>query len=196
MQVPLELSFRNVHRTDELEELIRRKVTKLERLCDYIISCRVAVELLQKYPDTGNPYKVRIDVKVPPSHEIVAKQTASEGDMHDPLETIINKTFRAAERQLRELTDRQHGETKTHPRQQVMGMIHQLYPERGYGFIKTIDTGEDIYFHRNSVLHDDISRLTIGTGVRFTAELGEKGLQASTVEVVYKSRSGIEAQAG
>ena len=196
MQVPVEMSFRNVRRTPELEGLIHRKIAKLERMCGYIISCRVAVELLQKYPDTGNPYRVRIDVKVPPAHEIVAKQTASEGDMHEPLQTVITKTFRAAERQLKALTDKQHGEVKTHPQQQVMGIIHRLYPKRGYGFIRTIDTQEDVYFHRNSVLHRDFADLKVGAGVRFTTELGEKGLQASTVEIVYKPKSGVEAQAG
>ncbi len=193
MQVPVEMTFRNVTKTPELEDLINRKIAKLEHVCDYIISCRVAVELLQKYPDTGNPHQVRIDVKVPPSHEIVAKQTASEGDMHDSLQTIITKTFRAAERQLKELTDRQHGEIKTHPHQQVMGIVHQLYPERDYGFIKTIDTQEDIYFHRNGVLHRDFDRMAIGTGVRFTTEQGEKGLQASTVEIVLKPKTGVSA---
>ena len=196
MQVPVEMTFRNVTKTPELEDLIHRKIAKLEKVCDYIISCRVAVELLQKYPDRGNPHQVRIDVKVPPSHEIVAKQTASEGDMHDSLQTIITKTFRAAERQLKALTERQHGEVKTHPHQQVMGIVHQLFPERDYGFIKTIDTQEDVYFHRNSVVHRKFEELAVGTGVRFTAEQGEKGLQASAVEVVFKSKSGVEAPVG
>ncbi|MEJ2704073.1 MAG: cold shock domain-containing protein, partial [Sedimentisphaerales bacterium] len=75
---------------------------------------------------------------------------------------------------------------KTHPQQQEMGIVQQLFGDQGYGFIKTVDTGEDVYFHRNSVLHDDFPRLTVGTGVRFATELGEKGLQASSVEVVYK----------
>jgi len=185
MQVPVEMSFRNVRKTPELEALIHRKIAKLERVCDYIISCRISVELPQKYPDTGNPYQVRIDLKIPPNHELVAKQTASEGDIHDSLEIVVAKTFRAIERQLKELTDRQHREVKTHPHQQVMGLVHQLYPARGYGFIKTIDTQEDVYFHQNSVLHYNFEKLGIGAGVRFTVQLGQKGLQASTVEVVF-----------
>jgi cold shock CspA family protein len=108
--------------------------------------------------------------------------------MHDPLETIITKTFQAAERQLKELKDKQHGELKTHPHQQVMGIVHRLFTDQEYGFIKTIDTQEDIYFHRNSLLHDDFEKLKVGTGVRFVAKQGDKGLQASTVEVIYKPR--------
>ena len=39
-----------------------------------------------------------------------------------------------------------------------------------------MDTQDEVYFHRNSVLHDDFDRLTIGMGVRYVAEDGEKGL--------------------
>lgn len=191
MQMPIEISYKNVKKTPELDALIHRKVAKLEKLCNYLISCRVAIELPQKYPDTANPYQIRIDLKFPPAHEIIAKQTASEGDMHDPLEVVITKTFRAAERQLKDMTKRQHGEVKRHPQSQVMGFIEQLYPDRGYGFIKTVDTQDDIYFHQNSVLHHHFEKLAIGTGVRFAAEVGEKGLQASTVEIVEQPKARI-----
>ncbi|NLP01042.1 MAG: HPF/RaiA family ribosome-associated protein, partial [Fibrobacter sp.] len=34
MQVPLEITFRDVEKTDEMEELIRKKAAKLDRICD------------------------------------------------------------------------------------------------------------------------------------------------------------------
>ena len=43
-----------------------------------------------------------------------------------------------------------------------------------------------MYFHRNSVLHNHWERLSVGTGVRYEPQLGEKGMQASTVELVDK----------
>lgn len=193
MQIPVEVSFKNVKKTPELDALIHRKIAKLEKLCNYMISCRVAVELPQKHPDTGNPFQVRIDITLPPAHEIVAKQTASQGDMHDPLEVVINKVFHAAERQLKDRTRRQHGEVKRHPQHQIMGFVHRLYPDRGYGFIKTIDTQDDIYFHQNSVLNHPFEEMAIGTGVRFAAELGEKGLQASTVEIVEPPKAAVRS---
>ena len=42
MRVPLEISFRGVEKTEFLENLIREKTAKLERLCDNIISCRIS----------------------------------------------------------------------------------------------------------------------------------------------------------
>jgi cold shock CspA family protein len=63
--------------------------------------------------------------------------------------------------------------------------VVRIFREDGYGFIKTLD-GEEIYFHRNSVLHDDFDRIEVGTGVRFTATEGDKGLQTTSVEIVDK----------
>ena len=189
MQVPVEITFKDIEKTPDLEDFINIRIAKLEKICSYMISCRVTVERPQKHPDTGNPYRVRIDIKVPPAHEIVAKHTASQPDMHDPLSVIINKTFQAAERQLRELTKKQHGLIKTHPQQQVMGIVQKLFIEDGYGFIRTIDTSDEIYFHKNSVLHNDFDKIKVGTGVRFVSEIGDKGPQASSVEIIDKHKT-------
>jgi ribosomal subunit interface protein len=190
MNGPFELTVKDVNKTPELEEFINSKVAKLEKICSHMISCRVMIEQPQKNQDRGSPYRVRVDITVPPSHEIVAKQSSSKGDIHDTLQSVIVNVFNAAIKQLKELTDRQHGEVKTHPHQQVMGIVNQVFPDRDYGFIKTLDTQEDIYFHKNSVLHDKFDKMTVGTGTRFIAEVGEKGLQASSVEIMYKPGDG------
>src|SRR5512135_532394 len=108
MQVPAEITIKDIEKTPELEEHINKKIAKLEKLCNYMISCRVSVERPQIHPETSNPHRVRIDIKVPPSHEIVAKNLSSRRNVHDPLPIIINKTFRAAEKQLIKVTKIQH----------------------------------------------------------------------------------------
>jgi len=183
MQVPLEISFKDIANTTEIEDLIRSQAAKLERVCSYITSCRVAVEKRQEHQRTGNPYRVRIDLTVPPGHELVVRREPTQGDMHDPLEVVIKRAFNSASRQLQKLVRRQQGEVKTHPEQQATAIVHSLFPDKGYGFIRTVDTQEDIYFHRNSVLHNGFDYLKIGMGVRYTAEVGEKGLQATSVQV-------------
>jgi cold shock CspA family protein len=65
-------------------------------------------------------------------------------------------------------------------------IVTKLFPEQGYGFIKTIDDGREIYFHQNSLINDDFERLEIGTGVQFSETLGEMGPQATTVHIVNK----------
>ncbi|MGA8652694.1 MAG: cold-shock protein [Xanthobacteraceae bacterium] len=63
--------------------------------------------------------------------------------------------------------------------------VTRLDPSGEFGFLETTD-GQEIYFHRNSVLDDGYSRLTVGSRVTFAEELGEKGAQASTVKPLGK----------
>src|SRR5690606_28302654 len=79
----------------------------------------------------------------------------------------------------------QKGDVKAHPAQETRGVISKLFKQDAYGFIQAPD-GQEIYFHANSVLHDDFDRLVIGAGVRYTEELGDEGVQASSLELVEK----------
>jgi cold shock CspA family protein len=93
-----------------------------------------------------------------------------------------------AERQLKELTRRQRESEKSKTNdsaQDTIALVTKLFPEQDYGFLKTLD-GQDVYFHRNSVLHGDFDRLELGTGVRYVAQEDDQGLRASTVQIVDK----------
>lgn len=185
MRVPLEITFRGLSSDEDLKELINRKVDKLDRIADHLISCRVAVELKQKHPQTGNPYRVRVNLRLPPGHELVVDSGETDGDIHDDLSTVVRDVFETATRQLKKLIDKQQDDVKVHPQQETAGMVVRLFDDKGFGFIKTID-GRELFFHRNSVLNDDFDRLEPGTGVRYVEEAGEKGPQASTVQIVDK----------
>ncbi|MFP4431390.1 MAG: HPF/RaiA family ribosome-associated protein [Spirochaetaceae bacterium] len=183
MNVPLELSFRNDTRSPDIEDLVRARVDRLERFNDHISSCRVAVEAPQQHMDSGSRYRVRVDVTVPPGHELVARREPGDGSIQDNLQQVVRDVFTDMERQVKELNERQHGHEKTHPQQQATGIVDKLFDD--YGFIRNLD-GRDVYFHKNSVLHHDFDRLATGTGVNYMEEMGEKGLQASSVRVVDK----------
>lgn len=195
MQVPLIMTFRNVRKTEDVEELILRQSAKLERFCDHIISCRVAVEKPQEHQRTGNPFRVRIDVTVPTEHEVVVTRESSKGDLHDQLPTVLRSAFEAMRRQLKKLVAKQRRDIKTHPEQEVGGFVVTLFREEGYGFIKSVD-GREIYFHRNSLLEKGFERLEIGTGVRWNEEEGEQGPQATSVRIVDKPGSVINVEQG
>lgn len=185
MQVPLELTFGDVTKTPQMEQLVRRKVDSLHRVCDHFTSCRVVIEKPQRDQRTGSPYRVRVDVHVPPGHEIIATREPGDGDTHAPLDSVIRETFDAAQKQLRRLNERQQGERKTHPQQEAVALVTRLFPEQDYGFLQTID-GRDIYFHRHAVSNGDFDRLELGTGVHFVEEQGDEGPQATTVRIVDK----------
>lgn len=183
MNVPLELSFRDGTKSDAIEDLVREKVAGLERYNDHISSCRVAVEKPQKHVQSGSGYRVRVDLMVPPGHELVARREPGQGSVQDDLPMVVREVFSEAERQLKRLNEEQRGEEKVHPQQQTVGIVDQLF--ENHGFLKNLD-GRDVYFHRNAVLHGDFDRLAIGTGVNYMEEMGEDGLQASTVRIVDK----------
>ena len=46
--------------------------------------------------------------------------------------------------------------------------------------------GDDIYFHRNSILNADFDSLEVGTKVSFVEQEGDEGPQASSVKVLGK----------
>ncbi len=186
MQEPLEITFRDVLRTDALERLIAQESEKLEKVSDHITSVTVAVEKPQAHQRFGNPFRVRVEVLVPPGHRLVSKREPGEGDMHEPLEKVIRDAFEAVRKRLRKLMDLQKGRTKQHPEQQLQGVVSKIFPGEGYGFLQALEDGREIYFHRNSVIHDNFGRLEVGTGVRFSEEAGDSGPQASTVWIVDK----------
>ncbi|MGD8293227.1 MAG: hypothetical protein PVI13_02150 [Desulfobacterales bacterium] len=44
MKIPLEMTFRGLERTDDIENLIRAKADGLKKICDALISWRVMIE--------------------------------------------------------------------------------------------------------------------------------------------------------
>ncbi len=187
MRVPLELTFRDVEKTPAIERYIRDSVQKLERVCTELVSCRVVVEQPQRHQKAGRAFRVRVDARVPPGHELVVRREAGEGDLHETLREVLRDAFGAMRRQLQDLGQRQRGETKAHPsRDEASALVLRLFPEESYGFLRTLD-GQEVYFHRNSVLHKEFDLLRVGTGVRCVAEPGDEGLRATTVEILDKA---------
>jgi len=187
MYVPLEISVKDIEKSTHLEELIRAKTEKLEHVCDHLSSCRVSIEKPHEHMESGNPFRVRIDMTVPPAHELVAKQEPGQGDMHHSVDTVIRHVFDKAERQLKKLGEKQNRKTKTHETQQPIAIVPELFKDEGYGFLKAVDDDREVYFHKNSVADRKFERLDEGTGVWYQYEMGEKGPQATTVRVIDKA---------
>lgn len=182
MHIPLQVSFRHMEHSEPIEALIREKVARLEEFWpDHLMGCRVVVEPVGKHHEHGNLYEVRIDLTVP-GEEIVVTREPSQHTEYRDVHIAIRDAFDSARRQLEDYVRRRRGSVKsleTAPRARVS----KLFPAEGYGFLETPD-GREIYFHRNSVLHEGYDHLAIGAEVAFVEEAGEKGPQASTVKPV------------
>ena len=189
MQIPPEITYRNLDKTSNIDSLVREKIAKLEQFCDYMNSCRVVLEKTHENPSSGSPYKVSIDITIPHGREIAVSHNPDEGKQYPPLEAVIRDAFEAARRQLVSITTEQKGERKIHPEQEIGAIITKLFTDQDYGFIKTIDTGREVYFHRNSVVNRNFDELAIGNGVRFKETEGEMGPQATSVMILDQQSS-------
>jgi cold shock CspA family protein len=175
MQLPLQITARDISLSEAAEGDIRAKAANLDTYYDGIMGCRVVVEGPVRHHRKG-PFTVRIDLTVPGAELVVDRQ--ADADLY----VAIRDAFDAARRRLEDYARRQSGAVKFHEETR-RAQVSRLFPEEDYGFLETPD-GREIYFHRHSVLHPGFDRLAIGTEVRFAEEAGEKGPQASTVAII------------
>jgi cold shock CspA family protein/ribosome-associated translation inhibitor RaiA len=222
VQLEPEITVKGMKLTPRLNEMISRGIGRLEQVCDHIISAHIALEQEQGRHQTGNPYRMRIAVRMAGRPEIVVERHSKafkrgpggdsatqieetpEGDAEEvtprtprrvaeprssfreePIVTLIRRSFDSAQRELEKAVDKQRYEVKTSATASRNGLVERLDREHGYGFLRSA-TGEDVYFHKNSVLHGRWEDLTLGSGVSYSSELGEKGLQATSVELIQK----------
>ncbi len=180
MKLPLEIVFRNLEPSAAIEARVRERAEKLETFYADIMSCRVVVEASHKHHHKGNIYQVRVDVTVPGA-ELIANRAPQRNHAHEDVYVAMRDAFDAVRRQLEDYARRRRGRTKTHVAP-PHGRVVELSPEQDFGRIETAD-GRLVYFHRNSVLDGDFSRLQVGDAVHFAEEVGELGPQASTVHL-------------
>jgi cold shock CspA family protein len=203
MIIPVQITFRNVASTPEVEEKIRVLAQKLEKFYSPITSCRVLVEASARHRKKGYPFHVRLDLTLPEGEIVVRREPtlhATEQDMGDErrrkqmetrperkhLEVALREAFHAARRRLEDHARRRRADVKTHePVPQAR--VTRLFPVEGYGYVETPD-GREIYFHANSVLNNRFKSLRLGSKVALTEEPGENGPQASTVHLITKGR--------
>ena len=198
MKLPVQITFRNMDRSDAIEEWIRAEAAKLDTFYNRIMRCRVAIEVPHRHHRKGSSYHLRIDLTVPGEEIVVKRQpslshvqqlgeTEIKKDLelktpHKNLRLAINDAFKAASRRLQDYARRQRGDVKSHAPLRL-ARVSKILPDEGYGFL-TSEDNRGIYFHKNSVLNRAFSRLKVGTVVGFLEEQGEKGPQASTVRIV------------
>jgi len=175
MQVPIQITVRDMLHSEALEAHIRERVAKLEAFHDRITTCRVTVQQQARHQHQGRPFCVRVDVRVP-GREIVANR-----DHHEDVYVALRDAFDAVKRQLEETVRVQRGEVKAHAASDH-GEIVRLYPDEGMGFIRTPD-GRELYFSRDNVVYPDFRELGVGAQVQFIEEMAAEGPQAKRVSV-------------
>jgi cold shock CspA family protein/ribosome-associated translation inhibitor RaiA len=186
LQVPLEIAYHHVDASPWIEETIRARVAKLEKIYDRLVSCRVRIDRRAVNPTLKIPPVVRIEMGVPGHGELVVS--------HEPdrlmrkfrapdLRNAINEAFRLAEDQLaafkEQLKDhgKEHGQEGRAPQH---GQVAEITPDNDSGFILT-ETGNLLYFHRNNLIDGDFDGLRRGQDVDYVEEAGDGGPTAMRV---------------
>ena len=175
MKTPLQITYRDIERSDTIEAYIREKAEKLEMHFEPLMSCRVVVEVPHQHKHQGKAFNVRIDIGVP-GGEIVVNRERDE-DIY----VALRDAFDAAKRQLEDYGRRLRRETKTHAREYI-GVVARLIPDEGYGFIRRAD-GTELYFHVDNLVNVGANQLKEGDEVKFIEEVAAEGLQAKRVSV-------------
>lgn len=175
MQLPLQITLRDIPGSESVEAHIRKKAEKLDQYHERITSCRVVVERPRRHQHQGERYSVRIDTRVPGAELVVNR------DKDEDVYVAIRDAFDAMARQLEDYSRKQRGAVKARESAQ-RGRVARLLRDEGYGFIETPD-GRELYFHGNNLVTQRFEDLSAGDEVTFIEEVGAEGPQAHRVSL-------------
>jgi cold shock CspA family protein/ribosome-associated translation inhibitor RaiA len=184
MQTPVQIEIQDVAANSAVQELITDHVNKLEQRYGRITAGRVVVKGPGNHHQTGGLYEINIRLALPDGREVNVGRTPKQDERHSEFAFAINDAFKRARRQLQDKARRIEGKTKSHEGQPI-GTVVRLDPAGEFGFLRS-SGGDEIYFHRNSVLGTQFSDLAVGSRVVFADEIGEKGPQATSVKLLGK----------
>ena len=180
MQVPLQISFRNMAASEALERRVREHWARLERHYDGIVTARIVLEAPHKQPHKST-LGISISIGVP-GRDIVVKREQRLHEVDDYAYWVLNEAFAAAQRQLEDYAQRQRRHVKAHESEHEYARIVRLCPDQDYGFIETRE-GLNIYFHRAVLRDAAFNDLREGREVLYSRapEEGPMGPMASNV---------------
>lgn len=184
MQVPVEIAYQGLERSEALDQRIREEVDKLETFHPRLTSCRVVVTAPHRRHHQGNLYTVRVHLEAPGGVDLTVNRNPSAKHAHEDPYVAVRDAFMAARRRLQDRSRKQQGKVKSHETA-PHGKIARLFKEEGYGFIAAAD-GREVYFHRHAVADDQFSKLSPGDEVRFEEAEGDQGPQATLVRAIGK----------
>lgn len=178
MQLPPQITIKDIPHSPALETRILNKITKLNSLFPRIMACRVVIEAPQKHRHQGKLYNVRMDLTVP------GEEVAVTRNIDQNIYIAVREAFYDAKRKLDEYTERQKGDGKAdHAKIPLRGRVVRVFSHLGYGFIET-DDGHEVYFNQCVVRPNyQFKHLAEGIPVHFLEEMGNKGPQASRVRL-------------
>src|SRR3954462_15154810 len=101
MNIPPEITFHDVDRSEWVESYIVERLQRLDKFAQGITRCHVTLSKEQASHNKGNRYSVMVEVRMPPQHDLAVKKQKEIRDMPGQLPAVINLAFGAIERQVK-----------------------------------------------------------------------------------------------
>ena len=108
MQTSLQITVRGMEHSNALDEHIRERAGKLDRIYPKLMGCRVVAELEDRHKQQGKHFAVRVDLTAPGKEIVVNRQHAED------VYVALRDAFDAAKRQLEDYARIQRGDVKSH----------------------------------------------------------------------------------
>ncbi len=180
MDHPVEITFRNMRPSPDIETQINSHVAKLEKMFGNIVWCRVAVEVPNKREKTADVPQVRLELHVPGQTLVVRRERhAKERHQKPNVTSALHDAFESAAVKLKSYKERLQRDVKGHPTP-LFARVSNLRRDRDFGFLTTSE-GKELYFHRNSVMNGGFDALKDGDTVQYIEAAGDTGPTASKV---------------
>src|SRR5207247_8663351 len=90
MRLPVKISYRGLEKSDQIDNLVLNYAARLEKFCDHINRCDVAIEQTHHTHQKGNPYRCRIDVTVDRAQQLEAHERRVDHATHRQLKKVIH----------------------------------------------------------------------------------------------------------
>ena len=98
--------FRGIEYSPSVEEIVNKRLEKLERYSDKIQSLKVILEAPHNNHHKGRVYHVGVEAMIP-NHEIVVAHDHHDNHAHEDIYVAIRDAFNAVERRLKAATSKQ-----------------------------------------------------------------------------------------
>lgn len=94
--------FHNIDQSNAIADAVHKRIEKLERFCDQIITGRVVLDSPHNNHHKGKVYSVGLEIHTP-LKEVRVNQDQHDNHAHEDLYVAIRDAFNAAERQLKSI---------------------------------------------------------------------------------------------
>ncbi|MSR11544.1 MAG: ribosome-associated translation inhibitor RaiA [Gammaproteobacteria bacterium] len=106
MSNEFQIVYHNLDQTEAINDAVQKRIAKLQRFCDQIITGRVVLDSPHNNHHKGKVYSVGLEVHTA-IKEVRVNQEHHDNHAHEDLYVAIRDAFDAAERQLKSV-DKKH----------------------------------------------------------------------------------------